>query len=183
MRFLAPLSFLFFLGCGSDKTADDGGTTTDTGVKDAGVDASKDSSGVTDSGGDAATLDGYYAWGNAGAMNRLYVYYADHANNVCFVLFFKSNNGMNMTAVTVPTGWELETVGTGVFDNAQACSPYFKGTATLMQNLSSSGSVNWSGTNVPQTLWDVTVTLNFMPTNWAPGSFDFKVQNLNVTMF
>lgn len=177
---LLPLS-LFIFGCGSDKTADDGGATTDTGVKaDAGVDAGKDA-GIADAGADAAKLDGYYAWGRPGAPNRLFIYYADAQNDICFRLHLES--GTNMTAVTVPMGWDLLDIGTGAVKSAKACTPYYNGSDEIVQNLSSSGTLNWSGTNVPGTIWTVDVTLNFAPSMWAPSSQDLKIDNLNVAMF
>ncbi len=176
------LCVLFLMGCSSNKIIDtDGGD--DSGVKpDTGVDAAKDSGGGMDAGSDAAKLDGYYAWGHPGALNRLYIYWADAQNDVCLRLYFTSP-GTNLTAVTVPNGWNLETIGTGAVHSAQACNPYYMGAAENLQNLSSSGMVNWSGTNVPGTVWTLDVTLNFAPSTWAPSSQQMLATNLNVQMF
>jgi hypothetical protein len=177
---LALLS-LAFLGCSSDKSGDDdSGTGTDSGVKpEAGVDAGKDA-GIMDAGSDAAKLDGYYAWGHAGAPNRLFIYFADAQNDVCYRLHLE--NGTNMTAVTIPNGWNLLDIGTGAVHSAQACSPYYSGNAEILQNLSSSGTLNWSGT-VPPTVYTVDVTLNFAPSTWAASSQQLMTMNLPVTMF
>lgn len=161
---------------------DDGGVGTDTGVKpDAGVEAGGGKDAGMDAGGDAGKLDGYYAWGHPSSPNKLFIYYADAQNDLCFVLHLESS-GMNTSAVTLPMGWDLATVGTGVFQSAAACTPYYQGSANYMQDLSSSGSITFSGTNVPMTVFDMDVTLNFMP-SWAPGSQQLKTQNLAVTMF
>lgn len=156
----------------------DSGTPVDSGVKpDTSVNPGKDAG--MEAGGDAGKLDGYYAWGHPGAPNRLFIYYADAQNDLCFAMRLETP-GPNMSAVTLPMGWDIKS--TLVFQAAAACTPYYSGSAQTMQNLSSSGSITFSGTNVPMTIFDMDVTLNFMP-SWAPGSQQLKTQNLQVTMF
>lgn len=180
MRAVA-VTLLLLAGCSSGPVAPDDAGGDAGAPKDAGSDgATPPKDAGADAGGDAGKLDGYYAWGHSGAPNRLFIYYADAQNDLCFALHLES--GTNTSALTLPMGWDLKQIGTGVFQSAQACTPYYSGNAQYQQYLSATGSVGFSGANVPSTIFTLDASLSFIP-GWPPSSQDLKTTNLAVQMF
>ena len=147
--------------------------------KDSGVNPGGDTGVKPDGAGDASDagkLDGYYAFGQGGATNRLIVFYADATADLCFMV--RLTQRMNMSALTLPSNWDVENAG--IFHAAAACTIFYTGQAEFLQALSMSGSMSWMGVALPKTIDTVDVTLNFAPSMWAPSTNDIKTTNLAV---
>lgn len=143
---------------------------------DAIVSDAKDGGAASDVYDAGPPLDGYFAYGKGGATNRIFLFYADMNANLCFAV--RLTQRANMSALTLPMGWDVESAG--VFRDSRACNIYYAGTADFLPALSMSGSISWMGQAAPKTIDSVMITLNFMPTMWAPSSQDLNTTTLAV---
>lgn len=174
LRVLFWLGLVGVAGCSSNTPPFDS-DAGDAGSADGAADTGSKDVAAPDTGpGDGGTWDGYYAYGRSG--NRIFLYKADAQRDLCFTLRLIA--GPNQSALVLPAGWNVD--ASGVFHASAACNPQYMGAAEFLPTLSSSGTVDWSGSGIPTTITQLDVTLNFAPSLWAPSSEMLQTTNLAV---
>ena len=157
----------------SDATLNEGGTSD--AANDSSGDASNDGT-TTESGTDAGPGN-YTAFGIIGGLDRLRI--VKTVGNTCFEvqLVTPSNNKGNLT---LPNNWGFEMAQ--AIQPAAGCDPKYLGPITNSFMASSqSGTVNFPGPQIPQTVTSLMVTLTFANNpNWCPASELLSATNVPV---
>jgi hypothetical protein len=163
----AALVLLLVAGCSGSSGAPFGGGE-DSG---AGGDGGRGADGGSDSGvgpdGRDTGQGTYSAHPIIGGLDRIVIFKADGARDVCFVIELVETAGLP-SGLTLPQGWGLERAG--AYHDAAACVRDYLGGAQLLAATAARGRVDWQGVGTPSAI-DVAATLTFdNPPSWAPSS-------------